>query len=133
MLIRKILIIGACNAQMVFSKFTPEDISVIGKEEDLDWLRRAPGVDFAKQMSEVKAAVVLYDDAGKQIFERLIRRAVPTILILPFASRGKNRVKFSFIQKLIEEGAKGIFLSESVDNPLAVQELYRQVENLVKS
>lgn len=133
MLIRKILIIGACDTQMIFSKFTPEDISVIGKKEDLDWLQRAPDVDFAEQMRAVKAAVVLYDDAGKNIFRRLVRRAVPTILILPFASKGKNRVKSSFVQKLIEEGARGIFLSESVENPLAVQELYRQVENLIKS
>lgn len=127
MLIRKVLVIGVCNAQLVFSDFTPEDISVIGRKEELEWLLDARSNDFIIKVREVKAAIVIYDSIGKVIFERLANQNILCILILPIA---KKDVRLSFIRKLFAQGAKGVFLDDFVNKPLEVQELYRQVKNL---
>jgi len=128
MLIRKILIVGACDSRLVFP-FAPEDVSVIGKEEEVEWLRSAPGVDFVQKMEGVRVAVVFFDSAGGQIFKRLVNRGIPSVIILIEKPRNVNA---SFIRRLIEQGAKGIFFNNLVENPLAIQEFYRQVKKFVE-
>jgi hypothetical protein len=127
MLIRKILIVGACDSRLVFP-FAPEDVSVIGKEEEVEWLRSAPGVDFVQKMEGVRAAVVFFDSAGEQIFKRLVNRGIPSVLIL--IEKPRN-VKASFVRQLVEQGARGIFFNNFAENPLAIQEFYRQVKKFI--
>ena len=132
MLIRKILIIGARDAGLILSPFGPEEISVIGKEEDIEQLRKFEDMEFAYKICEVKAAAVVYNWAGEEIFKRIIRRGIPVIIILSVKSRGVDRdnLKNSYIKNLMEMGAKGVFFKDFTENPLAIEEFYRQIKKL---
>lgn len=133
-LIKKILIIGACDAELILSRFRPEEISVIGKQEDIKWFWSSLDIDFAQRIKEVKVAVVVHgsDWESERIFKRLVRRGIPAILILQIKSKGADRcnLKNSYIKNLMEMGAKGVFYKDFVENPLAIEEFYRQVKKL---
>lgn len=130
MLIRKILIVGACDSRLVFP-FAPQDVSVIGKEEELSWLKEASDKDFANMMFEVKAAVVIYNAEGAVIFKRLVQRGISCILILPSYYLERGKIKNSLLQSLHAEGARGIFSEGFIEKPLEVQEFHRQIKDLV--
>lgn len=133
MLIRKILFIGTCDPELILSRFRPEEISVIDKQEDIKWFWNSPAVDFAQKTERVKVAIVIYSDwEGERIFKRFVRRGIPAILILQIKSKGVGRcnLKNSYIKKLTQEGAKGVFFKDFTKNPLATEEFYWQVSKL---
>lgn len=127
MLIRKILFIGACDSELILSRFKMEEVSVIGGQKDREWLWGSLDIDFVQKMKEVRVAAVIYDEIGEGIFKRFVRLGIPVILVLPTNPR---KAINSFVRKLIEKGAKGIFLDNFAQNPLAIEEFYRQVSKL---
>ncbi len=132
MLIRKILIIGACDAELVLSRFRPEEISVIGKDEDITWLWNSDIADFVQKMDGVKAAILVYnqEETRKRIFKRFALRGIPVVLIIANKKNVSTNVKIALMKKLIGEGARGVFYEDFSLNPLMVEEFYRQVNKL---
>ena len=133
MLIRKVLIIGACEAELVLSRFRPEEISVIVEEKDITWLWNSAIIDFVQKIGGVKAVILIYDqgEACKMIFKRFALRGIPVILIINKGMNAATIAKVALARKLTEEGAKGVFYEDFVDNPNMIEEFYRQVQKLV--